>query len=178
MYASATPLMNGEIYIQGGRSGEDLPEVRQTDGTYRLLTGAPTGQYQFFYPRNFLTRDGRVFGFDVNGLMYYVTTDGAGSITPAGQLDFSLVSRPSTTVMYRPGRILQISGRNAQAVTIDINGPTPVVTPTASLSSRLMPRFSSGEAGRTTGLRSTTSTRRSITRPTSTTVWAVSRAGP
>ena len=135
-YASAIPLMNGEIYIQGGKSGEDLPEVRQTDGTYRLLTSAPTGQYLFFYPRNFVTRDGRVFGYDVNGLMYYVTTDGTGSITPAGQLDFSLVGRPSTTVMYRPGRILQVSGRNAQAVTIDINGPTPVVTPTASLSSR------------------------------------------
>ena len=135
-YASATTLMNGEIYVQGGRSGVDLPEVREVDGDYRLLTGAPTGDYFFFYPRNYLAPDGRVFGFDLNGLMYWVTPDGTGTITPAGQLDNSLVGRPSTTVMYRPGRILQVSGYNAKAVTIDINGPTPVVEPTGLLSSR------------------------------------------
>ncbi len=135
-YASATTLLNGEIYVQGGKSGEDLPEVRQVDGIYRLLTGAPTSQYYFFYPRNYLAPDGRVFGFDINGLMYWVTTDGAGTITPAGQLDTTLVGRPSTAVMYRPGRVLQVAARNNRAVTIDINGATPVVEPTGSLSSR------------------------------------------
>src|SRR5688572_23556100 len=135
-YASATPLMNGEIYIQGGRSGVDLPEVREVDGSYRLLTGAPTGQYLFFYPRNYLAPDGRVFGFDLNGLMYWVTTHGTGTIIPAGQLDTALIGTPSTTVMYRPGRILHVSARNNRAVTIDIDGTTPVVVPTGLLSSR------------------------------------------
>jgi Domain of unknown function (DUF1929) len=135
-YASATTLMNGEIYIQGGKSGEDLPEVREVDGGYRLLTGAPTSQYLFFYPRNFLAPNGRVFGFDLNGLMYWVTTDGTGTITPAGQLETPLIGRPSTAVMYRPGRILHVAARNNSAVTIDINGDTPVVEPTGLLSSR------------------------------------------
>ena len=135
-YASAVPLMNGEIYVQGGLHGEDFPEVRERDGRYRLLTDAPTGQYYFYYPRNYIAPDGRLFGYDTKGLMYFVTTDGTGSISPAGQLDPNLVGRPSTSVMYRPGKILQISGNNNRAITIDVDGGTPVVAATSSLSSR------------------------------------------
>ena len=32
--------------------------------------------------------------------------------------------------MYRPGKILQVAGKNRKAVVIDINGPQPVVTQT------------------------------------------------
>ena len=103
-YASALPLMNGEIYVQGGKSGEDLPEVRQRDGSYRLLEGAPTSAFHFYYPRNFVAPDGKVFGFDINGLMYSVTTEGDGSISTLGQIDTTLMGRPSTAVMYRPGQ--------------------------------------------------------------------------
>jgi hypothetical protein len=35
-------LVNGEIYIQGGNGGGDFPEVRQSNGNFRLLTGAST----------------------------------------------------------------------------------------------------------------------------------------
>src|SRR5688572_8137919 len=135
-YASATMLMDGEIYVQGGRTGVDLPEVRERDGSFRLLTDAPTAQYFFFYPRNYLAPDGRVFGYDVAGQMYHVDPEGTGSITPAGALDTALMGRFSTAVMYRPGKILQISGKNNRAATIDIDGPTPVVTETGRLSSR------------------------------------------
>ena len=41
-YGTSTVLLNGEIYIQGGSGGEDRPEVRKTDGTFRLLTTANT----------------------------------------------------------------------------------------------------------------------------------------
>ena len=135
-YASAVPLINGEIYIQGGRHGEDFPEVRERDRSYRLLTGAPTSQYSFFYPRNYVAPDGRLFGYDINGLMYFVTTDGIGLISPAGRFDPELGGRLSTAVMYRPGKILQISGKDNRAVTIDIDGGTPVLAATSSLSSR------------------------------------------
>ena len=33
-YATATPLMNGEVYIQGGKGGEDFPEVRGATGSF------------------------------------------------------------------------------------------------------------------------------------------------
>ena len=135
-YATATPLMNGEVYIQGGKGGEDFPEVRGRDGQFRLLTGAPTGNYWFWYPRNFLAPNGRVFGFDDYGLMYSVSTEGNGSLTPLGQLGLTNASNTSATAMFRPGKLLQVVGKNKNVLVIDINGPQPVVTPTASLAAR------------------------------------------
>ena len=41
-YSTAINLPNGEVYIQGGSGGADLPEVRTTPGQFRLLTGAST----------------------------------------------------------------------------------------------------------------------------------------
>ena len=135
-YASAVPLMDGEVYVQGGLHGEDFPEVRELDGTFRLLTGAPTGKYSAYYPRNFIAPDGRLFGFDTDDQMFFVKTDGTGSIADAGRFDIELAGHPSTSVMYRPGQILHISGKNNHGTTIDIDGDTPVVRPAASLSSR------------------------------------------
>jgi hypothetical protein len=40
-YAGSTVLLNGEVYIQGGSGGgQNNPEVRQLDGTFRLLSAA------------------------------------------------------------------------------------------------------------------------------------------
>ncbi len=64
-YATVTPLMNGEFYIQGGKGGVDYAEVRDRNGHFRALTGVPTTDYHFWYPRNFLAPDGRIFGYDV-----------------------------------------------------------------------------------------------------------------
>ena len=88
-YSSSTTLLNGEVYIQGGTGGTDFPEVRATDGTFRLLSGAGTSAFHFQYPRNFVAPDGRVFGYDSIGKMYYVDTTGSGSVTNAGQFSGS-----------------------------------------------------------------------------------------
>ena len=53
----STTLLNGETYVQGGSSGTDRPEVRQTDGVFRLLSGANTSSLDFMYPRNFVAPD-------------------------------------------------------------------------------------------------------------------------
>ncbi len=135
-YSSSTALVNGEIYIQGGSGGADLPEVRQTDGNFRLLTNAPTGSFATLFPRNFLAPDGRVFGYDTNGKMYFVATDGLGSLTPAGQFASSNAGWTSGAAMFQPGKILQIGGNSNGAVVVDINGPAPSVTATSSMSSQ------------------------------------------
>ena len=70
-YATPTTLLNGEIYLQGGTGGEDLPEIRDATGNFRLLTGAGTNALNYSYPRNFLAPDGRVFGYEHYGVMYY-----------------------------------------------------------------------------------------------------------
>ena len=135
-YASATVLTNGEIYIQGGSGGADRPEVRQLDGTFRLLSAADTSSLRSFYPRNFVAADGRIFGIDNFGRMYYVTPGGTGAIAMTGQLASANAGYTSSAAMFRAGRILQIGGNSNGAIVIDITGGSPVVTPTQSMSSQ------------------------------------------
>jgi len=134
-YSSTIALLNGEVYTQGGSGGTDYPEIRATNGTFRLLTGAATGSLDFMYPRNYIAPDGRIFGYDSNGKMYYVNTSGSGTLTNAGQFSGPTGS-DSSTAMFRPGRILQFGGNSNGAVVIDITGGSPVVTPTGSMSSQ------------------------------------------
>ncbi len=134
-YSSSTTLLNGETYIQGGSGGTDRPEIRGLNGTFRLLSGANTSGFDFMYPRNFIAPDGRVFGYDSGGRMYYVNTSGTGSIATAGQFSGPTGS-DSTAAMFRPGRILQFGGNSSGALVIDINGAAPSVTSTQSLASR------------------------------------------
>jgi YVTN family beta-propeller protein len=135
-YSSSTTLLNGDVYIQGGSGGTDRPEVRQADGSFRLLSGANTSAFDFMYPRNFIAPDGRVFGYDGAGRMYYVATNGTGAVTQVGQFASSYGSADASAAMFRPGRILQFGGNSSGAIVIDIRNGTPVVTPTASMSSQ------------------------------------------
>jgi len=132
-YSSQTALLNGETYIQGGSGGEDLPEIRSTAGAFRLMNGIGTGGLAWDYPRNFVAPDGRLFGFDTAGRMYWITTTGAGTITMAGQLPTANTGSDTSAAMFAPGRILQFGGNSKGAVVIDINGTAPAVTTTGSL---------------------------------------------
>ncbi len=131
-YGSSITLINGEVYIQGGSSGTDRPEVRQTDGTFRLLTGANTSSLHFMYPRNFVAPSGLVFGYDSDGDMYIVNPAGNGTITSKGTFA-GPTGNDSSAAMFRPGRILQFGGNSNLARIIDITGANPVVTVTGSL---------------------------------------------
>jgi len=136
-YSGSTVLLNGEVYIQGGSSGTDRPEVRQANGTFRLLSSTDTSTLDFMYPRNFIAPDGRVFGYDSNGKMYYVNPTGTGAITNVGQFASNYRASDASAAMFRPGRILQFGGNSNGALVIDISaGGTPVLTPTGSMSSQ------------------------------------------
>ena len=135
-YSSSTALPNGEVYIQGGSGGTDRPEIRATNGSFRLLTGANTSTLDFMYPRNFVAPDGRIFGYDSAGRMYYVNTSGTGSVTQVGQFASSYTGSDASAAMFAPGRILQFGGASNGAIVIDINGTSPTVTPTQSMSSQ------------------------------------------
>ena len=134
-YSTSTTLLNGEIYVQGGTGGGDLPEIRDTAGGLRLLSNVNTGGYSATFPRNFLAPDGRIFGFDNSGKMYYVTPGGAGLLTPVGQLP-GATSWTASAAMFQPGRIIQMGGASSAALVIDINGAQPVVTSTQSMSTQ------------------------------------------
>jgi len=136
-YSSSIVLLNGDVYVQGGTSGVDHPEVRSPDGSFRLLDGADTSALNFYFPRNFIAPDGRVFGYDINGYMYYVDTASSGALTAVGQFTGPR-GKESSAVMFRPGRILEIGGSAKTAKIIDITSGSPVVTSTGSLSSKRM----------------------------------------
>ena len=135
-YSSSIALLNGEVYTQGGTGGTDRPEIRATNGTFRLLSNADTSALDFMYPRNFVAPDGRIFGYDSSGKMYYVDPSGLGSLTSAGQFSSSYTGSDASAAMFAPGRILQFGGASNGAIVIDINGGTPTVTPTQSMSSQ------------------------------------------
>ncbi len=136
-YSGSTVLLNGEVYIQGGSSGTDRPEVRALNGTFRLLSGADTSTLDFMYPRNFIAPDGRVFGYDSSGRMYYVNPNGTGTIANVGQFASNYRASDASAAMFRPGRILQFGGNSNGALVIDISaGGTPVLTPTQSMSTQ------------------------------------------
>jgi len=131
-YSTSTMLPNSEVYIQGGSGGADFPEVRAADGQFRLLTGASTSNLSSGYPKNFVAPDGLVFGL-AKQEMYRVNPAGTGSITSLGTFPTDNVGATSTSVMFAPGRILQVGGgaQNAasrNASIIDINGSAPQVS--------------------------------------------------
>ena len=136
-YSSSTTLINGETYIQGGSGGGDRPEIRGTDGTFRLMSAVDTNSIGNLYPRNFVAPDGRVFGYDPgNGQMYWVNPAGTGSITLLSRFNTAYSGGwHSSTAMYRPGRILQIGGNSNGAYTIDVTSGSPVVAQTQTMSS-------------------------------------------
>ncbi len=131
-YSTATVLPNAEVYIQGGSGGADFPERRTSAGQFQLLTGAPTGSLSSGYPKNFVAPDGLVFGI-ANTAMYKVNPGGNGSITSLGSFPTDNTGGTATSVMFAPGRILQVGGGPGSAASrrasiIDINGSSPQVT--------------------------------------------------
>lgn len=136
-YSSAVMMPDGSVVIQGGSGGQDYPEVRDTNGQFRLLTGASTQGLAAGFPRNFVAPNGKIFGIAGNR-MYYLDPTAQGSITLLERRSGTSVGGSSATALFAPGKVLQIgggSGSNAsrQAWVIDFSGPVPVQTRLADL---------------------------------------------
>jgi hypothetical protein len=127
-YGTLITLPSGDVYLQGGNGGVDRPELWHA-GNFTLLNGADTSALNWYYPRNFVAPDGRIFGFDANGSMYYVNPGGAGQLTLAGNLQQGNAGTTSSPAMFLPGKILQL-GDGAGAVVIDVTSGSPNVTAT------------------------------------------------
>jgi hypothetical protein len=137
-YATMTTLVNGEVYIQGGRDanrvGTDRPEIRGTDGKFRLLSNVDTSVWDWYYPRNWVAPDGRIFGYASFGQMWYIDPTGEGTGVQVGRLAEENRGLDASAAMFAPGKILHFGGSSAGAVVIDITNGNPVVTPTQTMS--------------------------------------------
>ncbi len=134
-YSSVTTLPDARQYIQGGSGGTDRPERREPDGRFTLLGGADTSALNYYYPKNHLAPDGRIFGLDNNGRLYFVDPQGEGSLERLPNLDRSFSGAGSSNTMYEPNRILHVSAMSSRVLDIDIGGPLPVMTERAPVSS-------------------------------------------
>ena len=134
-YASVTTLPDGRSYLQGGTSGTDFPEVRGTSGSFSLLGSAATGSLDYWYPRNFVAPDGRLFGFDVAGRVYYADASGSGYIDRRDNIAPALMGHTSSAALFEPQRVLQISGTTNRVAVVDFSGPLPTATETSPVSS-------------------------------------------
>jgi hypothetical protein len=139
-YATSTMLPNGEVLIQGGDGGRAYPEVRAIDGSFRALSGVDTRNIHWFYPRNFVAPDGKIFGIS-RAVMYRIDPSGSGSLELLGTFPGNNIGTTSTAVMFSPGQILQVGGNgkdanngSTAASIIDIRGAMPVVTSAAPMS--------------------------------------------
>ncbi len=150
-YASVLTLANGSAYIQGGTDGgavyggppparAERAEIRDpVTGQSRILMGFDTRDLDNNYPRNYLGPDGLIYGFD-HQILYRIDPRGEGTRTNLHDEDWSYGwSATSTTVMFEPGRILQIGkggwkdeDRGLTAQIIDLNGPQVSITNTAT----------------------------------------------
>jgi hypothetical protein len=133
-YATTTTLLDGETYIQGGRdankNGTDRPELRRIDGTFRLLPNVDTSVWHWYYPRNWVSPDGRIFGFESFGRMWYINPTGDGAAVEVGRLAPENRGSDASAAMFFPGKILQFGGEANGAVVIAITSGTPAVTAT------------------------------------------------
>lgn len=134
-YSSSIALTDGNIYIQGGSGGTDFPELRKSNGVTQLLSTAGTSALSYWYPHNFLSSDGRVFGIDSNGKMYYVNTAGNGNVTTLTNLASGFAGTTASAAMFAPGRVIQGGGNSKGTVVVDFNGTTPNVIQVGDLSS-------------------------------------------
>ena len=135
-YPTTTTLPSGEIFIHGGvdNFGQPVrtPEIyNPTTGEWRVLEDATSDVYRrgWWYPRSWVAPNGNLFGL-TDGTIFEVDVTGDGSLRVLGTETGTNNKLTSTSVMFRPGRILQIGGglrgaisgsRNASAQVTEYN---------------------------------------------------------
>ena len=138
-YPTTTVMGNGDVVILAGKD-EGANEVPIPDlwsnGTLRHLTDAPLALP--YYPRAFLTSDGRIFVAGPTKPTRYLTTSGNGSWSN-GPTRVGPARQYGSAVMYDDGKILYAGGNQPPAAVtntaeiIDLNQASPSWSFTGSM---------------------------------------------
>ncbi|HBR99309.1 MAG TPA: hypothetical protein DD979_18320, partial [Gammaproteobacteria bacterium] len=159
-YGTSLSLSSGEVFATFAKAANEIPEIftpgagwtelpdahmqnllnDQNQVNAAAVNGATTAQW---YAYMHVAPDGRVFHPGPTKTMHWFETDGTGSVTSAGLRNGETRHRQfGSSIMYDVGKLLVSGGADksqnpastASALTIDINGATPVVSATASMS--------------------------------------------
>ncbi|MFD9484500.1 discoidin domain-containing protein [Streptomyces sp. NPDC059991] len=156
-YQAMTLLSNGDAFVLGGSwSGGNGPKDGEvwsaTAHTWRKLPGVPVEGAMTADPKGayradnhmwlHATSQGRVLQFGPSKQMNWISTDGDGSITPAGARADSQDAMNGNAVSYDIGKLLTLGGAPAyqdtpatrRAYTVDLNGGArPTATRTGDM---------------------------------------------
>lgn len=138
-YPSLINMPNGDLVIMGGREnqqpdvGVPTPEVYTKGSGWRLLPGGAGSVFEsnWYYPRAFLAPNGQIFVVQNTGDTYYLDPTGDGTLTTLTPKATGSASY-FPALMFAPGKILSVR-KQTKVVVIDINGSTPVITPTSNI---------------------------------------------
>ena len=139
-YPSITTLPDGEKLVLGGlltdSTGVPTPEVFSGYYGWRQLTGISIDPYEWYYPRAFVGPDGAVYVLQQNGIIFRLTTDGAGTLTDTGaRLDADDNTLPSLMTIDAKGNpyTALMARYNQEVQSVDFSKNPPVVTRVGNL---------------------------------------------
>lgn len=145
-YPTVTQLADGRLLVHGGRDEKKKPTVvpeifDPVTGTWKLMTGAKSNPIYktdgWNYPRSFMAPNGDVLVMPVgNTAMYYMATNGRGSIREVGDLPVKTTASNQLCVMYEPGKILSVRKRDARILTLDDSSDTITVENAGNIASQ------------------------------------------
>ncbi|MHB1081102.1 MAG: PA14 domain-containing protein [Prosthecobacter sp.] len=154
-YNTSIALPNGEVLTAGGNGGANgngTIEQWNASSGWRRMSGISwqtvanppianaieTNWHPFFL----VAPDGRVAHFGPHQALDWITATGTGSMTSAGaSIPGTHYPKQGAWAMYAPGKVVVAGGLTAiddgtvvsKAFTVDLNGATPVVAPTAPM---------------------------------------------
>ena len=146
-YGSLISLGGGRFLEIGGESSATQPDAAQTHSGggsaipelftpgegWKALPGAASADIEanWFYPRVWMSSSGKIFGYSSGDGLFQIDPTGQGSVTNLGQTPF-VSGAANPAAMFTPDKVLTIDN-HGNAWIMDISGPTPTFTRTASV---------------------------------------------
>ena len=146
-YPTSVALPNGEVFVASGSGGGTTAETWSQGNGWDLLSNIDWGEITSengwntnWWPYLHVAPNGQLFHSGPTETMHWVDTSGEGSLIDAGLRPNNGTWYPKygNAVMYEEGKILVVGGQpdidttddgaSARAISIDVNGASPIVT--------------------------------------------------